>query len=175
MLKLRNLALALLLTVGATVAAQQPPPREEKKASESTEVDQRAEMRREVEEAARAINAYTVARRAAAVQRAQQAMDAMDRRLRQLQADWSAEAKRIGEDVQANRERALAEARERRAVLERRYHEMQQSSAQAWEGARAGFVRAYRDLAATLSTQRPKPEDAQPEEDETEVDKPNAP
>lgn len=178
MLKFSYLTLALLLAIGTGGAAQQSPPQDEKKSSESTEATQRAEMHREVEEAARSINAYSVARRADAAKRAQQAMDDMDRRLRQLQTDWSAEAKRIGENTKANRERALVEARERRAVLEKRYHEMQESNAQAWARARDGFVRAYRDLAATLGMQRAKPEtteDAKPQEDKAEADKTEAP
>lgn len=178
MLKIRNLTLALLLATGVGAAAQQSPPTDEKPTSEPAEAAQRAEMRREVEEAARAIDAYSEARRTEAAKRAQQAMNAMDRRLRQLQADWSAEAKRIGENTQANRERALAEARERRAELEKRYQEMQESNAQAWDRARDGFVRAYRDLAATLGMQRAKPEtteDAKPEEDKAKADKTEAP
>ncbi len=178
MLKFRNLTLALLLAAGAGVAAPQTSQQDEKKASEPSEAAQRAEMRQEVEEAARAINAYSVARRADAAKRAQQAMDDMDRRLRQLQADWSAEAKRIGENTQSNRERALVEARERRTDLETRYHEMQESNAQAWARARDGFVRAYRDLAETLGMQRAKPEtmeDAKPKEDKAEADKTEAP
>lgn len=156
--KIQTLALAVLLATGADASAQEPPPQAEQTPSETTEASQRAEMRREVDEAARAISAYSVARRADAAKRAQQAMDDMDRRLRYFQAEWSAEAKRIGERSQANRERALVEARGRRAELDKQYHAMQDSNAQAWARARESFIRAYRDLAATLGIQRAKPE-----------------
>lgn len=163
------LIFALSITACAQAAAQEPPA--EQKPPQAAEAAQRAEMRREVEEAARAIDAYSVARRADAAKRAQQAMGDMDRRLRQFQAEWSAEAKRIGENTKTNRERALAEARERRAELEKRYRQMQESNAQAWTRARDGFVRAYRDLAAALGMQRAEPEAA----DESEKEAPKEP
>lgn len=169
---IQTLTFALLLATGSNASAQEARPSAEQKPSEVTEATQRAEMRREVEEAARAINAYSVARRGDAAKRAQRAMDDMDQRLRYFQAEWSAEAKRIGDRSQANRERALVEARERRAELEKQYHAMQDSNAQAWERARDGFIRAYRDLAVTLGIPRPKQETK--EDEKTEDDKAKA-
>jgi len=173
---LRILTLALL---AVTVAKAQEPSRPaEQEPPEASEAVQRTEMRREVEEAIRAIDAYSVARRADAAERAQRAMADMDRHLRRFRAEWSIEAKRISHRSEANREKALAEARERRAELERQYRAMQESNAQAWERARDGFTRAYRNLAVTLGMRRAEPEtvdEAESQEKKAKPDEPKAP
>ncbi len=175
MRRTRILVLALLLAANAGVPAQETPPPAPHKPSEDTEAAQRAEMRREVEEAARAIEAYSVARRDDAARRAQQAMADIDRHLRRFQAEWSAEAKRVGERSEDNRRKALAEARARRDQLDRQYRAMQESNAQAWERARAGFIRAYRDLAAALGMRPAEQETADQAESQQKETKPNEP
>jgi hypothetical protein len=142
-------AVTLLLALFGAAAAQQPeppPPRDE----EPSEETRREDMRKEVEEAVQAIQAYSAARRDQALQRARVAIDAMDARIAQLQDDWDRGAERMNASARATRDRAMADLRRQRAELAARYRSMQDSSAGAWSGVKDDFVSAYRRIAETL-------------------------
>lgn len=155
MSSIRIFVSAALLATSLQVNAQEPSkPAENPKPSVSDESAQRADMRREVDEAAHAINAYSISRRDEALQRARTAMTDMDQRIKRFQADWSKEAQRVNAEARSSREKAVTDVRERREELQARYRIMQESNAQAWSRAKEGFITAYRDLADSL---RPKP------------------
>jgi hypothetical protein len=137
--------LAVLFAILGTAAAQEPakPPSQEVPSSAS----EREDMRREVEEAARAIEAYSLARRDEAQQRAKVAIDDTDRRIQQLQADLDRGAERMSAAARADREQAMRDLRAQSAELSTRYRKMQDSSAEAWSRIRDDFVSAYRHIA----------------------------
>ena len=153
----RTRVAAALLAASITAAAYQQPEvtGEPKPASEA---EQRAQMRREVDEAVRAIEADSAGRREQAVQRARSATDRMDQRIRRYHAEWLAEAEAVKVKRQVERDRSMARVTERRAALEKGYSELQKANAQAWERARDRFVHAYRALAEALGAASDEPE-----------------
>lgn len=142
-------AFAVLFAILGPVAAQEPAKPAPKEEVSST-AGEREEMRREVEEAARAIEAYSLARRDEAQQRARAAIDAMDRQIQQLQADLDRGTERMSAAARANRERAMADLRAQSTELSARYRTMQDSSADAWSRIRDEFVSAYRRIAEAV-------------------------
>lgn len=107
----------------------------------------RAEMRREVDEAARAIGAYSQAERDQALQRAKSALDAMDRRIENARRDWESETARMTAEARERRERAMTELRARRTEAAERYRALQEASSGTWERVKEQFVTSYRSLA----------------------------
>lgn len=142
--------------------------RKQRAAQERTE---REDMQREVEEAARAIGAYSAGRRDQALARSREALDAMDRRIQRMNDELSREAQRQHAQAQAERDRQAADVRARRAKLERQYREMEASNANFWAQTRDAFVRAYRELAARLRG-RQDPADGQQKAPAQEKDAP---
>ncbi len=181
MTPIRILAGAGLLGVSLAACARQqsPEPTETTppQAQAGDEAAQRAQMRREVEEAAQAIGAYSAARRDEALGRARTAMDDMDRRIRRFEADWHAGARRIGEASKTAREKEMEDIRRRREELGASYRALQESNEQAWDRTRERFVEAYRRLAEALGMNRAQPgieDDLKPGNPEEEPDEPGA-
>jgi DNA topoisomerase VI subunit B len=165
----RHGAFAVLVVFLGTAAAQEPakPPSQEEVSSTASE---REDMRREVEEAARAIEAYSIARRDEAQQRAKAAIETTDRQIQQLQADLERGAERMSAAARANRERAIADLRAQSAELSARYRRMQDSSADAWSRIRDEFVNAYRRITeavrkASADSDAQKPAEEKPAEE----------
>ena len=140
--------IVLFAFLGAVSAQERA--KTEPQAEAASEDDEREDMRKEVEEAARAIEAYSIARRDEAQQRARAAIDAMDRRIARLQSDWDRGAERMSAAARANRERAMADLRKQRDELSFGYRKMQDSSAEAWSRIRDDFVSAYRRIADSV-------------------------
>lgn len=163
MFAIRAIIASGMLAASLGAFAQQPPATPEP--PPATEAEQRARMQREVEEAARAIDAYTVARRDEAANRARVALAEMDRYIDRHHAQWSMEAERVRAESRARRERSAARIRERRAAAEARYHAMEQANAEAWTRARERFVRAYHDLAEALGLDKGTSDDSAPDQD----------
>lgn len=139
-------AIVLFAFLGAVAAQEQTKTEPQEEAAD----EERESMRKEVEEAARAIEAYSLARRDEAQQRAKAAIDAMDRRIARLQSDWDRGAERRSAAARANRERAMADLRKQRDELSVGYRKMQDSSAEAWSRIRDDFVSAYRRIADSV-------------------------
>jgi len=157
MSSVRTIVAAAMLAASLSAAAHQQP-EVTAEPEPASEAEQRAQMRREVDEAVRAIEAYSTARRDQAVQRARSATDRMDQRIRRYHAEWLAEAEAVKAKRQVERDRSMARVTERRAALEEHYRELQKANAQAWERARDRFVRAYRALADALRDASDEPE-----------------
>ena len=149
---------AAMLAASLAAAAHQQQPAVTAEPEPASEAEQRAEMRREVDEAVRAIEAYSTARRDQAVRRARSATDRMDQRIRRYRAEWLAEAEAVKTKRQIERDRSMARVTERRAALEERYRDLQKANAQAWERARVRLVNAYRALADALRDASDEPE-----------------
>lgn len=157
----RHGAFAVLFVMLGTAAAQElakPPSQEEV----SSTANEREDMRREVEEAARAIEAYSLARRDEAQQRAKAALEATDRQIQQLQADLDRGAGRMSAAARANREQAMRDLRAQSAELSTRYRKMQDSSAEAWSRIRDDFVSAYRRIAEAVRNARAESDTQEP-------------
>lgn len=129
----------------------------------------REEMRREVDEAARAIGAYSQAERDQALQRAKSALDAMDRRIEAARRSWESEAERMTATARERRERAMADLRTQRAEAAERYRAMQDASADTWGRVREQFVASYQSLAERVrrlwdSANEPSPAEGKPDQ-----------
>lgn len=101
------------------------------------------EMKKEVSEAASAIGDYTIEQKDAAVTKAKEMMDKLDRKTdsleRKLEGNWA-------DMQQASREKyqkSLQELRQRRNQLSEWYGGMKQSSKDAWTEVKKGFSNAY--------------------------------
>lgn len=144
----------LLALVLGPAAAQTPAPAAAPKRANAAQTEQaserdarREEMHREVEEAAKAIGAYSEAERDEALQRGKSALDAMDRRIENARSNWEGGAGRMSAKTRERREHAMADLRTQRAEAAERYRAMQDASAETWERARGQFVASYRTLA----------------------------
>lgn len=107
----------------------------------------REEMRREVDEAARAIGAFSKAESDQALKRAKSALDAMDKRIEDARLDWEKRAARMSADARERRERAMAELRTQRAEAAERYRALQGATSATWERVKEQFLVSYRSLA----------------------------
>ena len=172
---IRQLAASVLvaLIVGPAMAqAPSPPPAAQhaQAAGEATDTQaRREEMRREVDEAAKAIDAYSQAERDQALQRAKSALDAMDRRIETARRGWESEAERMTAAARERRERAMADLRTQRAEAAERYRAMQDASAETWGRVREQFVARYQSLAERVrrlsdSADEPSPAERKPDE-----------
>jgi hypothetical protein len=73
----------------------------------------------------------------------------MDRKMKDLDAgidDLSKKAEGYTGDARAEADKTLASLREQRAALGKKYDELKQSSAAAWQDTKAGFQTAWDDL-----------------------------
>ncbi len=166
---------AALLALGVPASAQQPDRAATEQAQTAREAQERAEreaMQREVEEAARAIGAYSVGRREQAQARAREALDALDVRIRRMSQEMSQEAQRQHAEAQGVRERQRAEAEARRKQAAERYRDMEGSNAKSWAKARDRFIQAYREVAARLGAEA-SPSDKQKEAPAQHTDEPD--
>lgn len=160
-------AAALSLIVLGGAAAQEPenkPPQQE----QPSPANQREKARKEMDEAANEIQAYSQARRDEAVERARLAMDRMDRQMQQLQADWDRAAESMSQAARANRDKAMSDLRRQRSELSARYRKLQDSSADIWAQVRDDFVSSYRRAAEALRKARSDYDEEQPEEGQRE-------
>ena len=138
------------------LAAAQAPPASRPEASGNVEAAQqkaadrdarREEMRREVDEAARAIGAYSRAESDQALRRARSALEAMDKRIEDARLGEAREAARMSAEAGARRERAMTELRAQRAEAAERYRALQGASSATWERVKEQFLASYRSLA----------------------------
>lgn len=137
----------------ALAAAQAPPPPGGAEGAEAARQEaasrdaRREEMRREVDEAARAISAFSKAESDQALKRAKSALDAMDKRIEDARLDWEKRAARMSADARERRERAMVELRTQRAEAAERYRALQGATSTTWERVKEQFLVSYRSLA----------------------------
>lgn len=161
-------AILSLIVIGGA-AAQEP----EKKASQQEQPSaeaQREKVRKEMDEAASEIQTYSQARRDEAVERARLAIDRMDRRIQQLQADWDRRTESMSQAARANRDKAMSGLRRQRSELSDRYRKMQDSSADIWAQVRDDFVSSYRRIADALRKATSEYDKDRPTEEQHEAE-----
>lgn len=119
------------------------------------------EVEKKVSEAASAIGNYTIEQKDAAVSKAKEMMDTLDRKTdrleRKLEENWA-------DMQQASREKyqkSLKELREKRNKLSEWYGGMKQSSKDAWSEVKKGFsntydgvVKAYKDTEKEMNEKK---------------------
>jgi hypothetical protein len=82
-------------------------------------------------------------------QKKEEFLAAMDQKMKDLDAgidDLSKKAEGYSGDARVAADKALADLREQRAALGKKYDELKQSSEAAWEDTKAGFQTAWDDL-----------------------------
>jgi CHASE3 domain sensor protein len=152
-------------------AAPTQEPNIEQQRKQRAEADAEA-VRKEVEEAAQTIGDYTLARRDEALERVETAVDRVDRRMARLREDWDQRLKRMSATAQARNDRTMSDIKRRRDDLDAKYDALRRSSDAAWNDAKTGFVRSYRELAEAMRNGRaeyertPEPPADAPEEPE---------
>jgi CHASE3 domain sensor protein len=143
----------------------------EQQRKQKAEADAEA-VRKEVEEAAQTIGDYTLARRDEALERVETAVDRVDRRMARLREDWDQRLKRMSATAKARNDRTMSDIKRRRDDLDAKYDALRRSSDAAWNDAKTGFVRSYRELAEAMRNARaeyertPEPPADAPEEPE---------
>lgn len=110
----------------------------------------REDMRREVDEATRAIGAFSKAESDQALERAKSALEAMDRRIEDARHEWERDAARMSADAREQRDRAMTELRTQRVEVAERYRALQGASSATWERVREQFLTSYQSLAARV-------------------------
>ncbi len=71
-----------------------------------------------------------------------------------LREDWDRRLERMSATARARNERMMSDLKRRRDDLGTRYEAMRRSSTTAWDDTKAGFVKAYRDLAEAMRQAR---------------------
>ena len=138
------LACSLLLGPGAAVAAS--PGAED--ASPDTDL---SEVQREWAETVEALKSYSATQRDAAVSKAQQTLQAMDRRIEQLEARTGQQWDKLSHSAREARQATLRTLRAQRNQAAEWYGAMKHSSASAWGSVKQGFIDSYGALSDSFA------------------------
>ena len=117
----------------------------------SADLDQ---VKREWAETVDALKHYSAAQRDAAVDRAEQTLDAMDRRIEQLEARTRQQWGKLTQSAREAREATLQRLRMQRNQAAEWYGGMKHSSAGAWESVKLGFIDSYAVLSDSFRKAR---------------------
>jgi flagellar motility protein MotE (MotC chaperone) len=118
---------------------------------DSADLDQ---VKREWAETVDALKHYSAAQRDAAVDRAEQTLDAMDRRIEQLEARTRQQWGKLTQSAREAREATLQRLRMQRNQAAEWYGGMKHSSAGAWESVKQGFIDSYAVLSDSFRKAR---------------------
>ncbi|MGD8616464.1 MAG: hypothetical protein PVI91_12485 [Gammaproteobacteria bacterium] len=133
-------ALACLLMLGAGAGLAADPNAAPSAATDTTDF---AELKREWADAIRALKSYSAGQRDEAVARAKETLDAMDRRIDQLETRAQQQWANLSESARQKREASLRALRKQRNEVAQWYGGMKHSSAGAWESVKQGFIESY--------------------------------
>jgi hypothetical protein len=104
------------------------------------------EVSQEVKEAIEAIKNYSVEQRDEAVKKVKVAMDAMDDRIHGMEERLGKKWNQMDQAAREKAQATLQSLRRKRIELAEWYGEMRQSSANAWEHVKKGFLDSYESL-----------------------------
>lgn len=104
------------------------------------------EVRREVAEATRAIQNYTVEQRDQAVKKAGDALAALDTRIAVLEMQLEEKRKQMDQAAQQKAIDTLSALRRQRMEIAEWYGGMKHASGKAWTHVKDGFIKSYRAL-----------------------------
>lgn len=101
------------------------------------------ELKKEWSEAIEALKQYSVEQRDQAMKQAEQTLNAMDRRIEQLESRSESNWEQLNKQMRQQRESTLRTLRQQRNELAEWYGGMQHSSDDAWEEVKQGFIKSY--------------------------------
>jgi hypothetical protein len=104
------------------------------------------ELQREWDEAVQALKAYSATQRDQALASARDLLQAMDRRIDDMESRAADEWSGLSEALRERRKAAMQELRQQRKELSVWYGGMRHTSANAWDEVRQGFIEAYGSL-----------------------------
>lgn len=133
-------ALACLVMLGANAGFAANP---EAPPSAETETTDLGEVKREWADAMEALKSYSAAQRDVALARAEETLDAMDRRIDKLEDRAGRQWDDLSESAREKREASLRALRRQRNEVAQWYGGMKHSSAGAWESVKQGFIESY--------------------------------
>lgn len=160
------MGIALAAASSASFAGQQPAP------PATTTRAPAAKPPGKTDTAVERIRSYSIAQREQAVADAKRAMEKIDARIVQLDADMRARGARMDAAARKRADAAMADLRTRRDKLEGWSTRMREAAGPAWEEVKSGFVASYRELADALHRARaqfdrePVPNEAASDQDE---------
>ena len=129
----------MFMVIGLGIA----PPCSAKTAGDKTSME---EVKQEAEDLVQALKAYTIEQRDEAVQKSQEALDHLDKRIDALETtidrNWDKMDTAAREKARAS-QKAL---RKQRTEVAERYGRLKGSSAEAWGHLKKGFSDAYKEL-----------------------------
>jgi len=139
----------LALGAAAAIAADQAT--RDESAAVGADLDQ---VKREWAETVEALKHYSAAQRDAAVDRAEQTLNAMDRRIEDLEARTRQQWDKLTQSAREAREASLHTLRTQRNQAAEWYGGMKHSSAGAWESVKQGFIDSYAVLSDSFRKAR---------------------
>jgi TolA-binding protein len=139
----------LLLGAANGIAADQTTT--DQSAAAGADLDQ---VKREWAETVDALQHYSAAQRDAAVDRAEQTLDAMDSRIEELEARTRQQWGKLTQSAREARETTLQRLRMQRNQAAEWYGGMKHSSAGAWESVKQGFIDSYAVLSDSFRKAR---------------------
>jgi hypothetical protein len=104
------------------------------------------EVKKEVNEAGRAVADYTAAQRDEAVRSAKAALEDLDRKIQEMDARLQKNWDKMSDAARKQATATMEDLRRKRNDLAEWYGGMKHSSAEAWEDVKKGFVKSYETM-----------------------------
>lgn len=109
------------------------------------------EVKKEWSEAVESLKAYSASQRDEALAEAEETLNAMDKRIDEMESRARQDWQDLSEDIRQRREATLRALQEQRDELAKQYDQMQASSSDAWEEVKKGFIDSYNTLSSSLN------------------------
>jgi len=109
------------------------------------------DVAKKVEDTGQAIKDYTVAQRDEAIRKAKAGLDDLDARTRRMERKLEREWDRMDQGARKKAQATLDALRRERTEAAEWYGALKHSSAESWEQVKAGFVKSYEVLKASLA------------------------
>jgi TolA-binding protein len=110
-----------------------------------------SEVQREWAETVEALKSYSATQRDAAVSKAEQTLQAMDRRIEELEARTGRQWDELSDSAREARQATLRTLRAQRNQVAEWYGAMKHSSASAWGAVKQGFIESYGTLSDSFA------------------------
>lgn len=108
------------------------------------------EVKKEWSEAVESLKAYSINQRDEALAKAEETMDAMDKRIDEMESRARQGWQDLSADIRQRREATLSAMQEQREELAEQYEQMKASSSDTWDDVKKGFIDSYNALSSSL-------------------------
>ncbi|MDT8405309.1 hypothetical protein [Sulfuriflexus sp.] len=108
------------------------------------------EVKKEWSEAMESLKAYSITQRDEALVKAEETIDAMDKRIDEMESRASQGWQDLSADIRQRREATLSAMQEQREALAEQYEQMKASSSDTWDDVKKGFIDSYNTLSSSL-------------------------